>query len=73
MKKRKPLPPTYFVIYLLLAIVLHFAVPQTKLRRGFYNHLGVLLVAVGIWLNLWADRLLKKEKTTVKPFEQSRA
>ena len=71
MKRRKPLPPTYFVIYLVLAIGLHFAVPWTKLSRGFCNYLGIPLVGVGIWLNLWADRLFKKEKITVKPFEQS--
>ncbi len=69
--KRKPLPPTYFIIYLLLAIGLHFVPPITKLIYSPYNYIGILLIGIGIWLNIWADGLLKKNNTTVKPFEKS--
>jgi len=69
--KRKPLPPTYFIIYLLLAIGLHFVLPITKLIHSPYNYIGILLIGIGIWLNIWADGLFKKKTTTVKPFEKS--
>ena len=36
---------------------------------GPFNYLGFILVVVGAGLNIWADALLKKEKTTVKPHE----
>jgi protein-S-isoprenylcysteine O-methyltransferase Ste14 len=71
MKKGKILPPTYFFICLLLAIVLHFILPVKKLISTPYNYVGILLIGIGIWLNIWADRLFKNKNTTVKPFEKS--
>ena len=71
MKKRQPLPPTYFLIFLLLAIVLHFVLPLIKLIYPPYNFTGVLLIGIGIYLSIWADRLLKVKNTTVKPFEKT--
>lgn len=71
MEKRKLLPPAYFLIYLLVAIGLHFALPIAKLVHAPYNYIGILLVGIGIWLNIWADQLFKKKTTTVKPFEKS--
>jgi len=71
MKKAKLLPPTYFIIYLSLAIGLHFVLPVTKLVHAPYNYIGILLIGVGIWLNIRADQLFKRRNTTVKPFEQS--
>jgi protein-S-isoprenylcysteine O-methyltransferase Ste14 len=32
---------------------------------------GLIAIAVGVWLNLAADRAFKSHKTTVKPFEIS--
>jgi len=71
MEKRKLLPPAYFLIYLLVAIGLHFALPIAKLVCAPYNYTGILLIGIGIWLNIWADGLFKKKTTTVKPFEKS--
>ena len=71
MKKRGPLPPTYFLIRLLLAIALHFVLPLTKLINPPYSYAGVLLIGIGIWLNIWADCLFKVKNTTVKPFEKT--
>lgn len=71
MKTGKILPPTYFFIYLLLAIGLHFVLPVKKLIGTPYNYIGILLIGSGIWLNLWSDRLFKTKQTTVKPFEKS--
>lgn len=66
-------PPIYFLIYLLLAIGLHFILPVIQLIHTPYKFIGILLLGIGIWLNLWADGLFKKKNTTVKPFEKSSA
>ncbi|UCG93107.1 MAG: isoprenylcysteine carboxylmethyltransferase family protein [candidate division WOR-3 bacterium] len=70
-KKIKLEPPTYFLLYLLLGLVLHFVVPVKKLIIFPYTLIGVLLIVVGIWLNVWADSLFKRANTTVKPSEKS--
>jgi len=71
MKKGKILPPTYFYIFLLLAIGLHFILPIKKFIKTPYNYIGILLISTGTWLNIWADRLFKNKHTTVKPSEKS--
>ena len=73
MKKNKLEPPTYFFIFLLLTIGLHFILPLMQLIYAPYRFIGILLLGIGIWLNLWADGLFKKKNTTVKPFEKSSA
>jgi len=71
--KARLLPPSYLLIFLLLAIALHFVVPIVHIVPFPYNLGGLLLIAIGIWLNLWADGLFKTKNTTVKPFEKSSA
>jgi len=73
MKKRRQELPTYFLIYLLLGIGLHFVLPIIQLIYVPYKYSGILLIRIGIWLNIWADCLFKKKNTTVKPFEKSSA
>jgi protein-S-isoprenylcysteine O-methyltransferase Ste14 len=66
---KKPLPPTYFIILLLLSIGLHFVFPIKKLIFPPYTYFGFALIVFGGVINIWADLLLKKKKTTVKPYE----
>jgi protein-S-isoprenylcysteine O-methyltransferase Ste14 len=68
--KSRYLPPTYFFILLFLSIALHFLFPATKVVFPPYTYSGFLLIVFGIVLNLWADFLLKKGRTTVKPYEK---
>ena len=63
------LPPTYFFILLFLSIGLHFIFPIKKIIFPPYTYLGFVFIAFGIVLNIWADFLLKKKKTTVKPYK----
>ena len=68
-KPKKPLPPTYFIILLLLSIGLHFVFPIKKLIFPPYTYLGFAFIIFGGAINIWADILLKKKRTTVKPYE----
>ena len=69
--KPKIMPPTYFMILLVLSIVSYFIFPIKRMILFPYNHLGWILILFGGWLNIWADGIFKKKKTTVKPGEKS--
>ncbi len=47
----------------------HFFLPVRKIIVFPYSLAGLLPVAAGIWLNLRADGMFSKNRTTVKPFE----
>ena len=66
---KKPLPPTYFIILLLLSIGLHFVFPIKKVIFPPYTYSGFALIIFGGVINIWTDFLLKKKRTTVKPYE----
>ena len=70
-KKKRIMPPTYFLIFLALSILLHFIFPIKKIIFCPYSQIGWLFIVFGIVLNIWADSLFKKKKTTVKPGEKS--
>lgn len=69
----KPLPPTYFLAALVLAVVLHFVLPVYRFWSLPLSLLGVMPLALGIVLNLIADGHFKRGETTVNPFEQPAA
>ncbi len=64
------MPPSYFFILLFLSLAFHFIFPVIKLIYPPYTYLGFAFIAIGIILNIWADLLLKRKKTTVKPHEK---
>ena len=67
----RPLPPTYFMVSLILVIGLHFLLPIKQIVDWPYRWFGFVLGIIGSWLNLWADQLFKKYKTEVKPYQKS--
>jgi protein-S-isoprenylcysteine O-methyltransferase Ste14 len=70
----RPLPPTYFLIALLAMAALHWLyvpLPALWIISWPWNLLGVLPLAGGAWITLWADRLFKQLGTTVKPGERA--
>ena len=71
MKNKPVLPPTYLLIAIVIMVALHFIFPTVIIIRMPWNLLGVIPLAVGVILNLIADRDFKKHRTTVKPFEES--
>ena len=73
MKVEKRYPPTYFNSAIVLMIVSHFIFPIIYLIIGYWRLLGLLPILIGIYLNLAADKSLRKNNTTVKPGEESEA
>ena len=73
MKLTNIIPPVYLFLSIAIMLLLHFLLPLKKVLFFPLNLLGLILIALGIIINLVADRSFKKHKTTVKPFEVSRA
>jgi protein-S-isoprenylcysteine O-methyltransferase Ste14 len=67
---KKILPPTHFYIYLIISILLHYTLPLKQIIYYPFYLIGFLFFVLGTGLNIWADQLLKKQKTTVKPNEK---
>ena len=70
---KKIFPPTHFYIYLVISFLLHYALPLKQIINYPFYLIGFLLFIIGAGLNVWADQLLKKYKTTVKPNEKPTA
>ena len=73
MKARRPLPPTVLLFAIIVLVAVHVLAPRLHVVPFPVNLLGLLPLAAGAWLNLAADRLLKRHQTTVKPFQDSAA
>lgn len=69
---RKINPPTYFLVFLILSAILHFIFPIERVIVSSLRYLGLAFVLIGIVMNIWADWLFKKNKTTILPGEKSK-
>lgn len=70
MKGNNALPPTYLYLSIVIMVALHFLFPVAKPISFPWALLGAIPFALGLALNLIADRAFKVRKTTVKPFEE---
>ena len=71
MQQSRLLPPTYFLIALVAMAVLHFLVPVAQVVPAPWNLVGIFPLVVGIALNVVADGLFHKVKTTIRPGAES--
>jgi protein-S-isoprenylcysteine O-methyltransferase Ste14 len=70
--KRKPLlPPTYLWAAIIAMVAFHFLFPLKRIIPFPWDLLGLIPLALGIVLNLMADKAFRDAKTTVKPFRES--
>jgi protein-S-isoprenylcysteine O-methyltransferase Ste14 len=63
----------YLGIAIVVMVTLHFLVPVQRIIPFPWDLFGALSVALGIALNLRADKAFRNAKTTVKPFQKSAA
>jgi protein-S-isoprenylcysteine O-methyltransferase Ste14 len=71
MKAKKIMPTTYLLISIVAMIALHFLFPAMRIIPPPWNLLGIIPLALGVTINLIADRAFHRVDTTVKPFEES--
>ncbi len=65
----KIMPPIYFIILFLLAIVSHFVSPIMKIVQAPFTYSGIALIIFGLIMVIWAGSLFKKNRTPIKPDE----
>jgi hypothetical protein len=66
-------PPDYIWIFIILGIILHYFLPLKQIIFPPFNYSGILLIILGAYLNfVWVYFILRKEKTTVNPYETPR-
>lgn len=60
---------SYFILYLLEAVVLHFIFPIVQLVHPPYIFIGIIPVVAGTVIHIWSDAIFKRRGTNAKPFE----
>ena len=71
MKAKSIFPTHYLLIAILLMIALHFLYPMARIIPIPWIVFGLIPLAIGIAINLIADKAFHQANTTVKPFEES--
>jgi protein-S-isoprenylcysteine O-methyltransferase Ste14 len=71
MNNERAMPPLYLFISLACMVLLNLFIPVYLLIPYPWNATGIIPLAMGMALNIIADKALKKTGTTVKPFEVS--
>ena len=66
--KRHINPPFYFMLFLLMIVLVYYTVPLPRLIHPPLSYLGILGIAFGTVVNIWADAVFKRQNTTVKPY-----
>jgi len=65
-------PPMYFKISLAVTIAAHFLIPVLTIIHSPYNYFGIVLIIIGLMLNIWSDRIFKKENNPISPDQKPR-
>ena len=71
--KPQPLPPLLFLCAIVAMVALQLLAPMGQIVHGPWRLLGMPLIAIGLALNAWADRLFKRRGTAVSPLAASTA
>jgi protein-S-isoprenylcysteine O-methyltransferase Ste14 len=72
-QKRRILPPVWWLLAMLLAIALHYAMPIRQLLSAPWSYSGAVLIVLGIALSAAGSGAFKRAGTPVVPFERSTA
>mgnify|MGYP001375875249 CR=1 FL=1 len=69
---RKPVyPPAYVLASCLLMVALHFIAPVRQVVHGAFRLLGLIPMAFGLAVVLWAAGIFDRAGTAIKPFQES--
>lgn len=68
---RRVLPPVYFLGALMLMFGLHLLLPGPQLVQSPLRYGGLLFVAAGVAVLLWAAGLFRQDGTTINPFQEA--
>jgi len=71
MKIKKIMPPTWLLIAIVAMLMFHFLLPVAWIVSPLWKLLGLIFIALGVMMNLIADKAFHQLHTTVKPFEES--
>lgn len=71
MQPRKILPPTYWMLSIVVMVGLHFLIPIARVITFPWNLLGLVPVAIGVIINIIASNRFDRLNTTIKPYEES--
>ena len=71
MKIDRLMPTMWLLVAIVAEVILHLVLPITKIVPRYWNLLGIIPLALGVAINLLADRAFREANTTVKPFETS--
>jgi protein-S-isoprenylcysteine O-methyltransferase Ste14 len=72
-KLNKMMPTAWLLIALVVMAILGFLFPLMRIIPAPWVLLGVVPLALGVAMNLVADRAFHRADTTVKPFQESSA
>ena len=72
-KSARLMPTSWLLIALVAMAALRLVFPIATVIPGPWGLAGIVLLALGVAMNLAADRAFHKAGTTVKPFEESSA
>jgi protein-S-isoprenylcysteine O-methyltransferase Ste14 len=70
---RLMLPPVYFLAALALMAFFHFVIPLGQIFVAPYRYAGLVLIAGGLALGLWAALHFRRAHTAIQPFHPSSA
>jgi len=62
------LPPLVFLTALIAMILLHLYQPGKVWQSGPLGYIGILLIALGVYIPAWAVRVFKQAETNLMPY-----
>lgn len=66
---QKLLPPTLFLICLIISALFHIGLPMFVLFDNLYHWLGIPLIAIGMYLAVSGSILFSTKKTNINTFK----
>ena len=63
------MPPTLLFLCIISSLLLHLIFPVRKVVYPPYAYVGAAAIAIGVFIDIWADGIFKRKDNPVKPHE----